>query len=274
MLTLINGEPQTHLPVTDRGLHYGDGLFETVAVRHGRVCLWDRHMQRLGHGCERLALPAPDTDGLHAAVTRAVAGSEQAVAKIIVTRGSGTRGYRPAATGTATWIVQGLPWPSLPTVSTGAGIAVRWCQMRLSKQPRLAGLKHLNRLEQVLARAEWSDDYAEGLMCDSDGDVVEGTQSNLFLVRNGTLITPDLTQSGVAGVMRATVLDLARSQGIPCSVQVVSVAMVDRADELFLTNSLIGIEPIARVGATNYEVAGTVTQTLQAALQRAIDVVA
>lgn len=266
MTTLIDGHEGTSLPVTDRGLLYGDGLFETLALRDGRPLLWDRHVQRLCEGCRRLGLMVPESDLLHEEVTR-IAGTEaRAVAKIILTRGTAHHGYQAAASGTATRIVQRLPWPAYPDVSGKEGVTVRWCETRLSRQPLLAGIKHLNRLEQVLARSEWRDDFAEGLMRDTNGLVIEGTKTNLFLVRtDGTVVTPDLSQSGVNGVMRAQVLDSAAAMAIPCTVQAVTAEMVESAQELFLTNSLIGIWPIRRIEARHY-VVGEITQTLQAAL--------
>jgi 4-amino-4-deoxychorismate lyase len=267
--TLINGQASISLPVADRGLQYGDGLFETLALRNGEPLLWDRHVQRLAEGCRRLGLPTPDTTLLREEVTR-IAGTEaRAVAKIILTRSATGRGYRADASATTTRIVQCLPWPAYPSAADSEGVAVRWCETRLARQPRLAGMKHLNRLEQVLARAEWQDDYAEGLMCDTDGLVIEGTMTNLFLVRaDGTVVTPDLSQSGVAGVMRAQILDSVAAMGMTCVVQAVTTDVVESAQELFLTNSLIGIWPIRRIEARHY-VVGQISQTLQAALHAA-----
>ena len=269
MTTLVNGQAGMNLSVADRGLQYGDGLFETLALRDGEPLLWDRHVQRLGEGCRRLGLPAPEARLLREEVTR-IAGTEaRAVAKIILTRGTAGRGYQADAAGSATRIVQRLPWPAYPVAAGKEGVAVRWCETRLARQPKLAGMKHLNRLEQVLARAEWQDDYAEGLMHDTDGLVIEGTKSNLFLVRDdGTVVTPDLSQSGVAGVMRAQVLDSAAAMGMRCIIQAVPTDMVESAHELFLTNSLIGIWPIRRIEARHY-VVGQISQTLQAALHAA-----
>jgi 4-amino-4-deoxychorismate lyase len=267
--TLVNGQASMHLPVTDRGLQYGDGLFETLALCNGEPLQWNRHMQRLGEGCRCLGLPAPEEKLLREEVTR-IAGSEaRAVAKIILTRGAAGRGYRTDPSSTATRIVQRLPWPAYPAAASNEGVAVRWCETRLARQPRLAGIKHLNRLEQVLARAEWQEDYAEGLMRDTDGLVIEGTMTNLFLVSDdGTVVTPDLSQSGVAGVMRAQVLDSAAAMGLTCITQAVTTDMVESAQELFLTNSLIGIWPIRRIEARHY-VVGQISQTLQAALHAA-----
>ena len=270
MTTLVNGQVSTHLPVADRGLQYGDGLFETLALRNGEPLLWNRHIQRLVEGCRRLGMPVPDSELLREEVVR-IAGTEaRAVAKIILTRGTAGRGYRADASGATTRIVQSLPWPAYPDASGKQGVTVRWCETRLARQSRLAGIKHLNRLEQVLARAEWQDDVAEGLMCDTDGQVIEGTMTNLFLVGDdGTVVTPDLSQSGVAGVMRAQVLDSAAAMGMHCAIQAVTTNMVESAQELFLTNSLIGIWPIRRIEARHYVVAGQITTALQTALQAA-----
>jgi len=267
--TLIDGREGASLPVTDRGLQYGDGLFETLALRNGRPLMWDRHVQRLGEGCRRLDLPAPEAGLLREEVIRIAGTDTRAIAKIILTRGSAGRGYRVNAAGTVSRIVQRLPWPTYPEEAGKKGVAVRWCETRLARQPRLAGMKHLNRLEQVLARAEWQDDYAEGLMRDTDGLVIEGTKTNLFLVcADGTVVTPDLSQSGVAGVMRAQVLDSATAMGMTCSIQAVTTDTVESAQELFLTNSLIGIWPIRQIEARHY-VVGQISQTLQAALHAA-----
>jgi len=267
--TLVNGQYGAHLPVSDRGLQYGDGLFETLALRNGEPLLWERHLQRLGAGCQRLGLPAPDAEVLRDEVARIAGPEARAVAKIILTRGISSRGYRADASLPATRIVQHLPWPAHPPAARNEGVIVRWCATRLARQPRLAGMKHLNRLEQVLARAEWQDDYAEGLMRDTDGLVIEGTMTNLFLVRrDGTLATPDLSQSGVAGVMRAQVLASATTLGMTCAIQAVTTDMVESAQELFLTNSLIGIWPIRRIEARHY-VVGQISKTLQAALHAA-----
>ncbi len=269
MNTLVNGRPADNLAVADRGLHYGDGLFETLAIRHGQPLLWERHMQRLRDGCTSLGLTAPDDAQVHAEVMQVAGHAPRAVVKIILTRGSAGRGYRPPTAAVSTRIIQHHPWPQHPPAAREQGVAVRWCQTRLSVQPRLAGLKHLNRLEQVLARAEWQDEYAEGLTRNTRDLVIEATASNLFLVHEGTLITPDLSQSGVAGVMRAEVLAQARRCGIPVAIQAVTPAMVEQAEALFLTNSLIGIWPVNRLETRRYEVAGKITQTLQTALQAA-----
>jgi 4-amino-4-deoxychorismate lyase len=265
---LVNGLPAEHISVTDRGLLYGDGLFETLAVDAGRPLLWDAHLQRLLAGCARLGLPKPDVDALADEATRVCAGQARAVLKIIITRGPSSRGYAPPPVATPTRILSRSPWPDYPAANARHGVAITWCATPLARNPRLAGIKHLNRLEQVLARAECLPPYAEGLMCDTDGQVIAGTMSNLFAVTGDTLATPDLSQSGVAGVMRAQVLAVARERGLDCRERRLTPAEVEAADELFLTNSVIGLWPVNRLGVRTYPI-GNVTQTIQQALASA-----
>jgi 4-amino-4-deoxychorismate lyase len=252
---LINGEPATQLSVLDRGFQYGDGLFETIAVSDGRPCLWDRHLNRLQLGCQRLAIPFPDPDLLLDEALQACAGEARSVLKIMLTRGEGGRGYRPAAHPEPNRIVYCTPWPEHPPKASEEGIVARICETRLGQDETLAGIKHLNRLPQIMARKEWDDPaITEGLMLDRDGYVIEGTISNLFLVRDGELITPDLSRCGVAGVMRELVLDSAARLGIPSRIRQIHVDELQQAEALFLTNSLIGIWPIRQLGEQNYRI--------------------
>lgn len=203
MLDWVDGRPAAELSVRDRGLAYGDGLFETLAVRAGTPRLLERHLARLEEGCRRLAIPL-DTAALRQELLAFCAALGDGVAKLIVTRGEGLRGYAPPAEASPRRILSGSPRPAYPERHWQQGVRLFACRTRLAEQPLLAGLKHLNRLEQVLARAEWSDaGHAEGLMLDVHERVVEGVFSNLLLVLDGTLVAPDLRRCGVAGVMRA-----------------------------------------------------------------------
>ncbi|MFZ5467737.1 MAG: aminodeoxychorismate lyase [Pseudomonadota bacterium] len=254
------------LPQGDRGLHYGDGLFETMAVTEGKVRLLALHLERLARGAARLAIPLPDPDGLAGALAVAAREQGEGVLKLIVTRGGGGRGYLPPESPTPSLILQRHP----PVDADGRdGVAVRLCELRLSRQPALAGIKHLNRLEQVLARAEWRDPaIAEGLLLDAEGFLVEGVASNLFLVRRGRLLTPLLDQCGVAGVMRAHVMRCASRLGL--DVQETRLVLDDlrAADELFLTNSLYGIRPVVRLTEHREWAVGPLTRALQDGLWR------
>jgi 4-amino-4-deoxychorismate lyase len=245
---LIDGQPAEVVPVADRGLHYGDGLFETIAVFHGRPCLWHAHMERLALGCQRLGIPLPELATLAAEAERLCSGVDQGVLKLIVTRGVGGRGYRLPAVAQPRRILALYPWPDYPDSCWAQGVTVRWCDTPLGLNPLLAGLKHCNRLEQVMARAEWdAPAIAEGLMCDVRGQVVEGTMSNLFVLKDGRLYTPPLEQCGVAGVVRGVVFELAAELGLSCQQAALSRDAVQQADALLLSNAVIGLWPVAEL---------------------------
>ncbi|MEW7978311.1 MAG: aminodeoxychorismate lyase [gamma proteobacterium symbiont of Phacoides pectinatus] len=243
---LINGVPEERVSALDRGLLYGDGLFETLAVADGKPCLWRQHLERLRFGCERLRLAPPDPVLLDEEARREAEGHHRAVLKLTLTRGRGGRGYASEQARAATRIVQLTSWPGRDEAQCAAGVRVRLCRTRLGQNPALAGIKHLNRLEQVLARGEWSEpDISEGLMLDAAGRVIEGTMSNLFLVRDGRIFTPGLSRCGVSGVMRQQVLEACRALAIPLLERDIPLRDLWDSEALFLTNSLIGIWPVA-----------------------------
>lgn len=259
---LINGDQQSQIDATDRGFQYGDGLFETIAVVNQQPLFWIEHIERLVDGCKRLQIPPPELKQLQHQVDALCAGVDKGVLKIIVTRGSGGRGYRPLRSTRSTLVVNSCPWPDYPCEHARQGISVRYCETVLGCSPQLAGIKHLNRLEQVMARLEWDDEsIAEGLMLNSEGEVIEGTQSNLFVVKDGVLLTPQLDRCGVAGVMRRVIMRLASEQGIECREEVVTKEFIESADELFVCNSVIGIWPVKAVEENSYDV-GPVTRSL------------
>jgi 4-amino-4-deoxychorismate lyase len=260
---LINGDMTDRLPASDRGLQYGDGLFETLAVVDGRPQLWEAHMQRLEEGGRRLGIAIPDTETLWSEALPLCREASRAVLKIIITRGSGGRGYRPAETMQATRILSLHPWPDYPPEHVSHGVWIRSCHTTLGMQPALAGIKHLNRLEQVLARREWNDpEIVEGVMCDPYGMVIEATISNLFFVRGDKVVTPELSGCGVAGIMRRQVLETCRSLSLVTLEQGLTVEAAKASDEIFLTNSLIGVWPVRRWDDTKYPVQGETTATI------------
>jgi 4-amino-4-deoxychorismate lyase len=267
-MILIDGNPSDTLPVSDRGLQYGDGLFETIAVVDGRPRLWPAHMARLQDGCERLAIPVPDPGQLFDEALQLCAAGGRGVLKLMVTRGSGGRGYRPPQPANPRRILAFHPWPDYPAEWWEQGVHLRYCDTRLGRNRALAGIKHLNRLEQVLARAEWDDPaVTEGIMLDDQERVIEGTMSNLFAVQGGTLKTPPLDECGVAGVMRAHVITLAQRLGIPCAERSLTRDDLTAADELFLTNALLRILPVARLEDVSYSRAPLTRRLMQALVE-------
>jgi 4-amino-4-deoxychorismate lyase len=252
--TLVNGLDAASLPLTDRGLHYGDGLFETIAVRGSGPCLWSEHLDRLGLGAALLGIPLPDADLLLRECLALTQGVASGVVKLILTRGSGGRGYRPPAAPSPTRILALYPTPDYPLGWAEVGVKVRWCDAALGENPRLAGIKHLNRLEQVLARAEWDDEaIAEGLLCDTRGRVIAGTMSNVFVYTGGRLLTPRLDTCGVAGTVRAMVLRLAPECGVPAAEADLIRADLEAAEGVFLSNAILGIWPVRRLGGISYD---------------------
>ncbi len=250
------------LSASDRGLHYGDGLFETIAVIDGKPRQWRAHMARLSGGCEALQLPSPDCELLRQEAQQLCMDNPQAVLKIIITRGSGGRGYRFPAEIKPTRILSIHPWPDYPIAYYKQGIVLTICNTRLGSNPALTGIKHLNRLEQVLARNEWQNsEIQEGLMLDQQNNVIEGTMSNLFIVEDDTLVTADLSQCGIKGIMRATVLALAQQLSIPILIERIDINRLRAASACFVTNSLIGLWPVQRLDDINYS-QGKITQDL------------
>jgi 4-amino-4-deoxychorismate lyase len=248
-MILVNGAAADSVAATDRGLAYGDGVFRTMLARDGAPIAWARHYGKLAGDCAALDLPCPPEAVLARELSRALDAPGPQVAKIIVTRGSGPRGYAPPRQASPTRIVMVGPLPEYPGEFERLGVEVHLCRTRLSAQPRLAGVKHLNRLENVLARAEWSDPAVpEGLVMDDEGHVAGGTQSNLFLVEEGRLVTPSLARCGVAGVTRDRVMEAAAARGIACREEPVSQTRLLAAEAALLVNSLIGVWGIRACG--------------------------
>ena len=250
---LVNGEATDRISSSDRGLLYGDGLFETMAVVDGKVPLWQLHIERLQLGCQRLKLECPPLEVLQGEVQQLTKNVERAILKLMLTRGEGGRGYAAQAAATPTRILQRHPWPDVPRANWETGVKAIFCEQRLAQQPALAGIKHLNRLEQVLARAEWQDSrIQEGLLADNDGNIIEAVSHNLFLVNGEAVATPDLRYSGVAGVMREKILSMLQSKG--CAVQICAITHQDllSADALFLCNSIHGVWPICELDGKYY----------------------
>lgn len=258
---LVDGVACDRVAATDRGLAFGDGVFRTIAVRGGRPLNWAWHYRRLTADCATLRIAAPAQELLLAELGQVAPGD--AAAKIIVTRGEAVRGYAIPAAARPTRVVMAFPPPRHPPGHAEQGVAVRRCSLAFSEQPLLAGAKTLNRLENVLARGEWDDEaIAEGLCADAGGRVVEGTMSNVFVVAGGRVATPDLARCGVVGAQRERVRELLARDGIACAVEDLGWEAIAGADEVFLTNSLIGAWPVSRFEARRWSV-GPVTRRVQ-----------
>ena len=255
---LVNGVPGNSISIRDRGLLYGDGVFRTLRVAQGKALHWSLHYLKLQHDCAKLGITCPDEALLCAELDQVLAQHPDGVVKLIVTRGEGARGYTPTAGVAPTRIWDFSPLPEYPHEWAAQGIKAHVCNLRLSEQPRLACVKHLNRLENVLAAAELNDaqlrdsQLAEGLLPDAEGHLIEGIRSNLFLVSQGQLVTPDLSRCGVAGIQRGRVMAWALQHGIALEVRDVRLEEALHADELFIVNSVIGLWPIRELGQSHW----------------------
>lgn len=277
--TAINGEIDKLVSPLDRGFAYGDGVFETCRMINAQIPLWSMHSERLIASCEKLFIPvtiALIKDYLAKLIAQInVQDLTEAVVKIIITRGQGGRGYRLPEVVDPTICITIFPATAYPD-SYCKGVTVRICELRLSCNTRLAGLKHLNRLEYVLARAEWCDEsFVDGLLFDTNSNLIEATVSNIFIVKNGVLFTPDLTEAGVAGVMRRLIIEnLGPTVNLTTKIQKLSREDLFDADEIFLCNSVFGIWPVVTVSDHQSHVfsPGQHTIALQNALNRYLSV--
>jgi 4-amino-4-deoxychorismate lyase len=252
------------VPVLERALHYGDALFETMACLEGRPRLLERHLRRLALGCDRLGLEAPPAGLLASELADLARGTSRAIIKLLLTRGVAlARGYALAGGERPSRIALRYAWPHEDSAAQIEGVRVRLATLRLGENPALAGIKHCNRLEQVLARREWTDPtIAEALLFSSSGALVSATMSNVFLVQGSKLLTPLIDRCGVAGVMRGLVLEIASAAGISVQERRLEAAELETAQELFLTNAVNGIRPVRELAGVR-RARGPVTRLLQ-----------
>lgn len=265
---LIDGRFESSIGALDRGLAYGDGVFRTMRASAGRIHQWPRHYAKLLHDCARLAIPCPSEPLLLDDIRGLGVAERECVVKIIVTRGSAGRGYSPPLHCLPVRVVAAFPLPDIPADRGCLGITARWCRTQVSVQPALAGVKHLNRLDSVLARSEWADgEIDEGLMLDDAGRVIQGTMSNVFIIEGDRLATPVLDRAGVAGVQRDRLIAIARRSGLDCREERISPERVLAADQVLLTNSVIGMWWIARLDARCWPRLEITTSLLEHVLQ-------
>lgn len=254
---------------SDRGLQYGDGVFRTFPIVQGQALHLEQQLELLAHDAGRLDISAP-VAALNEEVPAIASEVEEGVIKIILSRGSSARGYGIAKGSSSNRLVYLNALPNNITARRTQGVALIACNTRLGSNPQLAGIKHLNRLEQVLARAELPYESSdEGLLLDAEQRPISGTQANLFIVKGGRINTASLKENGVAGFMRSQVLQTAAAAHIPCYEQALVLDDLETADEIFLSNSVVGIWPVTFFDQRSLAI-GTITQTLQSTLNHPV----
>lgn len=244
----IDGRQAAGLSPLDRGLAYGDGLFETISLYNGNAPLLPLHLDRLKQSAAALSIDITDetlAKGLEP-VLALLNTNACGIIKIILTRGDGGRGYDPVGADKSRLICFYFPG-STPLSDSDCVNTVRLCRQTLGRNPTLAGHKHLSRLEQVLARAEWRDpDVTEGILCDSEGEVIEATASNIFVFNNGAWVTPVLDNCGVKGVMRQLLCDtIVSALGLSVVERRLRLEDLKASDELIICNSVRGVRRVS-----------------------------
>lgn len=262
---LVNGQPSDVLSVADRGLLYGDGVFETILCEAGRPVLLAGHTQRLENGCKRLGLATQELPTILADI-REVAKQDDCVVKVIITRGVRQRGYAyDGQDTTSTRIVYRDDIPNIPAEYYQQGIQLTKCEYALPDNKQLAGIKHLNRLDQVMARSEWDKEFQEGVMLSEDGRVVEGTMTNIFIESNQQWFTPKLENSGILGVMRQWLMRNCYHAEIECVEKDLTLSEVQSAQSIFVCNSVVGIWPVTKFEGKDYPISQAVSKMMQEA---------
>jgi 4-amino-4-deoxychorismate lyase len=248
-IVLINGAQQSKISIFNRNIQFGDGLFETFVVENKKILFWVNHFARLNRGCEQLKISKVNESVWLSDVKKALflCGYDRCVVKLILSRGESLRGYgfkddiKP---------VRAVIVSELQKVTLNNSFCLEYCQSGYDSNLKLAGIKHCNRLEQVLARAGIKSD--EGIMLDENNNVISVTQGNIYAIHGNTLITPKLDKCGVEGTRRAVILDLAKPLGIKVKVDTLSVKELGQADEVFISNSIIGIQSISQIGDISF----------------------
>ncbi|PIJ51941.1 aminodeoxychorismate lyase [Erwinia sp. OLTSP20] len=252
-MILINGIAQHQLAASDRGLQFGDGCFTTARVRHGRVIWQPAHLARLKEACQRLIIAFEQWPALDREMQTLAAQHDEAVLKVVITRGSGGRGYSPAGCGDATRIVRCSAYPEHYAALREKGVRLMQVKTPLGLNPLLAGLKHLNRLEQVLIRNELDASTAdEALVLDTQGWLVECCAANLFWRKGKQLFTPDLTRCGVAGLARHRLIQQAKTLGWTVACVRETPAVLRDADEVLICNALMPLLPVYQAETYRY----------------------
>jgi 4-amino-4-deoxychorismate lyase len=261
---LINGRSNVAISPMDRGFAYGDGVFRTLHVRQGVADCWELHYKKLVEDCNVLGIVCPSADLLLTDIERLFMPEQDAVAKIIISRGEGERGYALPVLAQPTRVVIKAPFPHYPETNFNEGVRLHLCNLRLSYQPQFAGIKHLNRLENVMARMEWTDStISDGLLLDAQDRTIECTMSNIFARFGKNLVTPDLSLCGVAGITRSRILKAAPQLGLGIKVANLPLGKLMRADEIITCNSLYGAWQVIALNRQNWQPQGLAAQLRQ-----------
>jgi 4-amino-4-deoxychorismate lyase len=246
-MTLVNGKPSNKLDTSDRAIAYGDGCFTTIAKRSGIIQLFDNHIERLKEGCVVLNIGFIDWKALKQQIIEISASLENTVIKVIISRGSGGRGYSPVGAEQPVSILSLHTMPTHYDIWRNEGIRLGLSDVKLSRQALWQGTKHLNRLEQVLVKQYSDNSIDDQLVCDTDNMVIETSVANIFWQVENQWFTADLHESGVCGVMRNHVLDVLSQNNRQVQVVRAHYSMLTYASDIFICNSLMALVPVKEI---------------------------
>ncbi len=263
-MALVNGQPQDFLSVSDRSFQFGDGCFSTLLTCKKQIQAWNYHRERLVSCLKVLCISEPNWHQVYEWCNSVVLDGEKSGLKIHISRGTGRRGYGIAGASTPTVTITAFDYPLHYNEWISKGVSLGICETHLGHQPLLAGLKHNNRLEQVLVKAEIEhNDWNDAVVCDLEGKVIETSVANLFWVDSDfRLCTPKLNLSGVSGVMRKQVIEEAITKKVTLIERDFTINEILNAKEVFMTNALLQVCPITSIDKTHFEI-GSLTKTFQ-----------
>lgn len=237
----VNGLQQNAIEIENRGLAYGDGIFTTAKILHGHIQYLTAHIERLVFGCQTLGISAPSTQQLTEQLSNIGKNYSLAVLKVVIIAGKGGRGYARSPANAYDLIVMVHDYPNHYDALAKQGIHLGISQQQLGINPMLSGLKHLNRLEQVLLRQELATTHYDDLLVANVFDeVIEVTSANVFVFLAGKLFTPDVSLSGVNGIMRQTIL----SYFPQAEIKKLTIDDMQQAQAMFICNCVMGVVPV------------------------------
>jgi 4-amino-4-deoxychorismate lyase len=249
---IVNGQQQQHITIADRAFQYGDGCFTTMAFRNGHLEFFDAHIKRLKFACKTLYIDFDKWSELESCILDSLQCTSECVVKVMITRGEGGRGYNPQGAINPNYIISHHPIPAHYTLWQTKGITLTVSPVTLARQALLAGIKHLNRLEQVLVKhALLETNFDDAVVCDTQQQIIETSVGNLFWYKDNAWFTADLSESGVDGVMRNQILAMMQEKGIECHVVKQNISDLLNAQELFVCNSLMVLVPVTSLCNTN-----------------------
>lgn len=243
-IILINGKKHNSISVFNRNMQYGDGLFETFIAKDNRILFWKRHFSRLNVGCEKLKIKKIQESTWLNDIKKGLllASYNNCVIKLILSRGNSQRGYSYPDD---ILPVRVVIVSELKKTQTKKSFSLEYAQSGYHSNPNLAGIKHCNRIEQILARATLKKD--EAIMLDENQNIISVTQGNIYFIFGQRLVTPKLDRCGVIGSRRFIILELAKSIALDVEQDNISVTDAQKADEVFISNSIIGIQPVSSI---------------------------